>query len=332
MTLRFIARRALWTIPVLILIAVVTFVLMHLAPGGPWDKDPGKRNVDAITLKNLERLYGLDKPAWRQFTAYMIGDFDHEGEWKFGAIGGNLGPSYRQRGMTVQDILFKAPAGKPFTESRFGYSVRLGVLALFLAMIVGIPSGVIAALKQNTWIDYLVTLITNIGVSVPNFVMGIFLVILFAVQLKLVPVAPRTWTDPRVWVIPSFVLAFGTMAYTARLMRSSMLEVMRQDYVRTARAKGLSETRVVTIHMLKNALIPVVTILGPALAGLLVGSFVIESMFAFPGIGREFVQSISNRDYSMIMGTTLIYAVLIVAANLSVDVVYGLLDPRIKIK
>jgi oligopeptide transport system permease protein len=329
---RFIARRLLWTIPVMFVIALVTFVLMHIAPGGPWDRDPGRRQVDAVTLKNLSRIYGLDKPYWRQFTSYIFGDVDDKGKWVFGAIGGNLGPSYRQRGRTVQEILFTPPEGQPFWQSRFGYSIRLGLISLFVSVIVGIPAGIISALKQNTWIDYVTAVIANIGVSVPNFVIGIFLIVIFAVGLKLIPVIPRDWNQVRVWIVPAFVLAFGTMAFTARLTRSSMLEVMRQDYVRTARAKGLAERRVITVHMLKNALIPVVTILGPALAGLLVGSFIIETMFGFPGIGREFVQSISNRDYSMIMGTTLIYAVLIVLANLSVDIVYGFIDPRIRVE
>lgn len=329
---RFIARRLLWTIPVMLIISIVTFALMHVAPGGPWDRDPGRRQVDATTLKNLQRIYGLDKPYWRQFTSYIIGDVDSNGKWVFGAIGGNLGLSYRQRGRTVQDILFVAPEGKPFWESRFGYSIRLGLISLFVAIIIGIPAGILSALKQNTWIDYVTAIIANIGVSVPNFVIGIFLIVIFAVGLKLIPVIPMNWNEVGVWIVPAFVLAFSTMAFTARLTRSSMLEVMRQDYIRTARAKGLAERRVITIHMLKNALIPVVTILGPALAGLLVGSFIIETMFGFPGIGREFVQSISNRDYSMIMGTTLIYAVLIVLANLSVDIVYGFIDPRIRVQ
>lgn len=329
---RFIARRLLWTIPVMLIIAIVTFALMHVAPGGPWDRDPGRHQVDATTLKNLNRQFGLDKPYWRQFMAYIIGDVDSNGKWVFGAIGGNLGLSYRQRGRTVQDILFTAPEGKPFWESRFGYSIRLGLISLFVAIIIGIPAGILSALKQNTWIDYVTAIIANIGVSVPNFVIGIFLIVIFAVGLKLIPVIPRNWNEVGVWIVPAFVLAFGTMAFTARLTRSSMLEVMRQDYIRTARAKGLAERRVITIHMLKNALIPVVTILGPALAGLLVGSFIIETMFGFPGIGREFVQAISNRDYSMIMGTTLIYAVLIVLANLSVDIVYGFIDPRIRVQ
>lgn len=329
---RFIARRLLWTIPVMLVISIVTFALMHMAPGGPWDRDPSRRQVDATTQKALNRQYGLDKPYWRQFTSYIIGDVNSSGKWVFGAIGGNLGLSYRQRGRTVQEILFVAPEGEPFWQSRFGYSIRLGLISLFVSVLVGIPAGILSALKQNTWIDYVTAIIANIGVSVPNFVIGIFLIVIFAVGLKLIPVIPRDWNQVGVWIVPAFVLAFGTMAFTARLTRSSMLEVMRQDYIRTARAKGLAERRVITVHMLKNALIPVVTILGPALAGLLVGSFIIETMFGFPGIGREFVQAISNRDYSMIMGTTLIYAVLIVLANLSVDIVYGFIDPRIRVQ
>jgi len=329
---KFIVRRLLWMIPVLFTITLVTFLFMHAAPGGPWDRDPGRRQVVPATQEMLNRKYGLDKPIWRQYIAYIIGDFDADGKFVCGAVCGNLGPSYRQRGRTVQDILFSVPEGQPIWDSRMGYSARLGILSLTLAIIVGIPAGIISALRQNTWIDYLSAVIANIGVSVPNFVMGIFLIIIFAVMLHVVKVVPKSWSSPTVWIIPALVLGFGTMAFTARLTRSSMLEVMRQDYVRTARAKGLAERAVIMRHMLRNALIPVVTVLGPALAGLLVGSFIIETMFSFPGIGREFVQSITNRDYSMIMGTTLIYGVLIAVANLAVDISYGFLDPRIKVE
>jgi oligopeptide transport system permease protein len=312
-------------------ITVVTFLFMHAAPGGPWDRDPGRRQVDPSTQEMLNKKYGLDKPMWRQYVAYVIGDVNEEGTFVCGAICGNLGPSYRQRGRTVQDILFDPPEDQPFWKSRMGYSARLGILAMAFAVIVGIPAGIISALRQNTWIDYLSAVIANIGVSVPNFVMGIFLIIIFAVMLHLVKVVPKSWSSPSAWVIPALVLGFGTMAFTARLTRSSMLEVMRQDYIRTARAKGLAERVVILLHMLRNALIPVVTVLGPALAGLMVGSFIIETMFALPGIGREFVQSITNRDYSMIMGTTVIYGILIAMANLAVDITYGFLDPRIKV-
>jgi oligopeptide transport system permease protein len=330
--IRFIVRRLLWMIPVLFTVTLITFLLMHAAPGGPWDRDPGRRQIDAATQAMLDHQFGLDKPMWRQFVAYIFGDVDDEGKFACGAICGNLGPSYRQRGRTVQEILFGVPEGRKPWQSRFGYSVRLGLLSLLFAMVVGIPAGVMAALKQNTWVDYLSALMANVGVSIPSFVIGIYLIIIFGVQLHLVSVVPRSWTDPSVWIIPALVLGFGTMAFTARLTRSAMLEVMRQDYVRTARSKGLAERAVISGHMLKNAMIPVVTILGPALAGLVVGSFIIETMFSFPGIGREYVTAIGNRDYSMILGTTLVYAVLVALANLSVDLVYGFLDPRIRVE
>ncbi|MHB1295527.1 MAG: ABC transporter permease [Anaerolineae bacterium] len=329
--IRYIIRRLFWMIPVTLLIALVTFLLMHAAPGGPWDRDPSRRQVDARTQAVLNAQFGLDKPLWRQFSAYVIGDVDANGHWRFGAIGGNLGPSYRQRGRTVQDILFATPEGKSWRESRFGYSLRLAMVAFALSLLVGIPAGVVSALKHNTWVDYVSALIANVGVSVPNFVIGIFLIIILAVWLKLVPVVPRSWDSWGVWLAPALVMGFYSMAFTARLTRSSMLEVMGQDYVRTARAKGLSERRVTSQHMLRNAMIPVVTMLGPTLVSLITGSFVVETMFGFPGIGREYVTAISNRDYSMIMGTTLVYGVLVALANLSVDVLYGVLDPRIEV-
>ncbi len=204
-------------------------------------------------------------------------------------------------------------------------------MALSIAIVVGIPIGMMAALGQNTWRDYVGLFFATAGISVPSFVMGIFLIIIFGSWLHLISIVPRSWDSISVWILPALVLGFNTTAYTARLTRSSMLEVMRQDYIRTARAKGLAERVVIFIHMLKNALIPVVTILGPALAGLVTGSFIIETMFGFPGMGRAYVTAIGQRDYSMILGTTIIYAVLVAVANLSVDIVYVLIDPRIKL-
>ncbi len=326
----FIARRLLWMVPTLFFVALITFTLMHAAPGGPWDRDLDARQVDKRTQELLSKRFGLDKPLFfntqggnpldSQFFSYI-----------FGAIRGDLGPSYRQRGLDVQDILFKPAEGKPFWESKFGYSLRLGLLAVVMAALLGIPLGILAALNRNTIIDYFSLLISTLGVSVPNFVLAIFFIIIFASKLKLVKIVQQSWGSPGAWLIPGAILGFGTFALITRLMRSTLLEVMQQDYIRTARAKGLRERVVVLRHMLRNALIPVVTILGPALATLVVGSFIIETMFGFPGSGRAFVLSIQQRDYSMIMGTTLIYAVLIAFANLSVDLVYGFLDPRIKV-
>jgi oligopeptide transport system permease protein len=186
-------------------------------------------------------------------------------------------------------------------------------------------------LKRNTIWDYISLFISTIGISLPSFVLAIFFIIIFASRLKLVKIVQQNWSTPGAWLVPAAILGFGTFAYVTRLTRSSMLEVMQQDYIRTARAKGLNERVVIIRHMLRNALIPVVTILGPALAGLVTGSFIIEQMFSFPGMGREFVLSIQRRDYSMIMGTTLVYATLVAFANLSVDLVYGFIDPRIKL-
>lgn len=329
----YLIRRLFWLIPVLVTVSAVTFIIMHSAPGGPWDTDGERRQVDAATEKSLAAYYGLDKPMWRQFYAYIIGDTNSQsGEYVCGMVCGNLGPSYRQRGRTVQDILFSAPEGKTFWQSRFGYSVRLGGMALTMAIFIGIPLGIIAALKQNTLVDYTALFIATSGISVPSFVLAIFLIIIFASKLHWINILVDDWTQVKYWFMPMSVLGFGTMAFTARLTRSAMLEVLRQDYIRTARAKGLGERVVVLRHMLKNALIPVITILGPALAGLVTGSFIIETMFSFPGMGRAYVQAISQRDYSMIMGTTVIYALLVAVANLSVDVVYVFVDPRIRLE
>ncbi len=328
--LTYVVRRIFWLIPVLFFVALITFTLMHSAPGGPWDRDLEARQVDKRTQELLNTKFGLDKPLF--FNTKGGNPLDSQ---FFGYIGGvlrgDLGPSYRQRGQNVQDILFKAPEGKPFWYSKAGYSARLGLLAVLFAVVFGIPLGVIAALNRNTIIDYITLFISTIGISIPNFVLAIFLIILFASRLKMIKIVQQSWTNPTAWLIPAIILGFGTFAYIARLTRSTLLEVMQQDYIRTARAKGLSERVVIIRHMLRNALIPVVTILGPALAGLVTGSFIIEQMFSFPGMGRAFVTSIGQRDYSMIMGTVLIYAFLVAIANLSVDLVYGFLDPRIKV-
>jgi len=328
---RFVVRRLLWLIPVILVVSGITFILMHSAPGGPWDRDLSARQVDPNTQRLLNEYYGLDKPLWRQFVAYIIGDYNKDGSFKCGLVCGNLGPSYRQRGLTIQQILFMPPEGKNFFYSRFGYSIRLGVYAMLFAVILGVPAGIISALKQNTWADYISLFIVTIGISVPNFVIAIFLIIIFASWLHVVSIVPRSWDQVDVWILPAVILGFGTMARTARLTRASMLEVMRMDYVRTARAKGMAERLVIFRHMLKNSLIPVVTMLGPSLAALVTGSFIIETMFGFPGMGRAYVTAIGQRDYSMIMGTTLIYAVLVALANLSVDLTYVLLDPRIRL-
>lgn len=306
----YIIRRVLWLIPVLLVVSMITFGLMHIAPGGPWDRDPSNKPLPQRTIDRLNKQFHLDKPLHEQYIAYM-----------WGAVRGDLGPSYQRPSQNVTDLIL----------DRLPFSARLGLQALILALIVGVPFGVIAALRQNSWLDYLALFLTTVGSAVPSFVLGIYLIIFLAVGLGWFPVVAADWGDPRAWVLPTIALSVAPAALLARLTRSSVLEILRQDYVRTARAKGLREQVVVARHVLKNSLIPVWTVLGPITAGLVTGSFVIEQVFSVPGVGRFFVVAISNRDYSMIMGTTLFYALTVALANLIIDVTYGLFDPRIKV-
>ena len=323
--LAFVIRRLLWLIPVLLLLSFITFGLMHIAPGGPWDTDPSRKQLDPRTEAQLNRRYGLDKPQYfnangdptRPWT-YLDSQFFN---YIFKAVQGDLGASFRRRGQDVQDIIAR---GLPYTA-------RLGVLAFTWATLLGLALGVMAALNQNTYIDYISGFLATFLRSVPSFVLGIYLIIIFATWLKLVPVIQNDWGGITPYALPAIALGAPTMAFVMRLTRGSMLEVIRQDYIRTARAKGLSDRAVIMGHMLRNALIPVVTILGPALVGLVTGSFIIENLFAVPGIGRLFVEAIGQRDYPMIMGTTLFYAFLVALANLAVDITYAFIDPRIRL-
>lgn len=217
--LRYLIKRLLWMVPVILVVSSITFFLMHSAPGGPWDRDPNARQVDAITQARLNEYYGLDKPMWRQYMAYMIGDTDKEGKFVCGLICGNLGPSYRQRGRTVQDILFKPPTDKSFWYSRFGYSLRLALISLTMAIVIGVPVGIISALKRNSIVDYVSLFIVTLGISVPNFVIAIFLIIVFASWLHLVSIVPTSWDEFDVWILPAVVLGFNTLARTARMTR-----------------------------------------------------------------------------------------------------------------
>lgn len=339
-------RRLVYIFPTLFLVILVTFIIMHAAPGGPWDIDPTSRTSDPRVQERLNQAFGLDKPLFFNSVAaqkaldtnqgpvaVLQGFFDGQ-FWVFmgNLAQGKFGPSYRFRGRNVEDILFEAPPDSPIWQSRFFTTLALGFAATFVAILIGFPLGVIAALKQNTWWDTISLFFATIFFGVPNFVLGIFLIIIFGSWLGWIKIIEiNYWQSLTPWILPSFVLAVPTAAFLARLTRSSVLEVMRMDYVRTARAKGLSERVVVIKHILKNSLIPIVTFLGPALATLIVGSFIIETQFSITGIGRLFVESISRRDYSMILGLTLIYAVFIAVANLLVDVVYGFLDPRIRL-
>lgn len=302
----YIVRRVLWLIPVLLVVSAITFTLMHMAPGGPWARE---KRLPASAVAALNRAYNLDKPVWEQYGIYI---------WN--ASHGDLGPSMKYIGRNVTDILAQ---GFPITA-------HLGFMALGVALILGLPLGVAAAIRQNSMIDYASMFFAIIGVCTPSFILGILLMVLLASTLHVVPTAG--WATPQHWILPTLTLAAYPAAQIARYTRASMLEVIRQDYVRTARAKGLAEQVVITAHMIKNALIPVVTVLGPITAFLVTGSFIIEYLFAVPGIGRLYVQAIGQRDYSMIMGTTLVYALAVAVMNLIVDVLYVFIDPRIRLK
>ena len=300
----YIVRRVLWLIPVLWFVATITFFLMHQVPGGPFDRD---KQLPPQTLANLNRKYGLEKPGWQQYVLYLTN-----------ALHGDLGNSYSSSDHPVTDVIGQ---GMP-------PSALLGTLALLICVAAGLSLGVLAALNQNGPLDYVSVFLATLGASTPSFISGLLLIFLFSLYLHVLPVTG--WGDWQHVIMPVIALAFLPTAYVARITRASMLEVMRQDYVRTARAKGLRPRVVVLRHVVKNALIPVLTLLGPIAANLVTGSFVIEYLFSIPGIGRAFVQSVSARDYGLIMGVTLFYAFVIAMANLIVDLLYAVVDPRIR--
>jgi len=356
---RYIVRRLLWMVVVLLVVSAITFGLMHAVPGGPFDRE---KALPQQIIDNLNERYHLDEPLYMQYLRYLYDvliprfsmlekdpdggylqptpsladDFlirFHIGPVEFKWM--NFGPSYASRSRTVNDVF----------KDQLPVSFQLGTLALSFALLLGIPMGILAALKQNTILDYLGMSIAIFGVSVPVIVLGPIFVWIFGVALKWLP--PTGWGAQPPYVLglfpsnlgpeffkyalmPAIALGLGSSASFARLTRASLLQVIREDYIRTARAKGLVERLVITRHALKNALIPVVTILGPLFAALVTGTFVTEQVFGIPGMGKYFVTSISNRDYPVIMGTILLYAILLVIANVFVDLTYAYLDPRIR--
>jgi oligopeptide transport system permease protein len=330
---RYLIRRLLWIVPVLVAISLVTFVMMKVTPGGPFDTTSGGRELPREVVDVLERRYHLKEPNWKQYLIYMGAlptETNAQGRPVFkGVLQGDLGPSYQYRGRSVTEILFESGPGRPWWESRFGRSAELGLFAFLFGTVIGIPLGVLAALNHNRALDFVSLFSATVFVSTPSFVLAIFLMIIFGLGLHWLPIVAKSWHEPQAWLLPTFCLGVGLAALITRMTRATMLEVLRQDYVRTARAKGLHHRDINFRHALRNALIPVATILGPALAGLITGSFIIETMFSFPGMGRLFVQSIGQRDYSMIMGTTIFFSFLIALANLAVDIIYAWLDPRI---
>jgi len=295
----------MWLVLVLLIISFITFVLMKIVPGSPFDTS--EKPLPKEVILNLEKYYHLDDPFLVQYKTYI---------WN--VLHGDLGPSYLVRGRTVNDII----------KEHFPVSFQLGVLAFLIAIGIGIPLGTISALKQNTLTDYICMFFAISGVSIPHMTLGPLLIWIFALKWNILPVARwGTWQQA---ILPAFTLGIGSAAIIARLTRASMLETIREDYIRTARSKGVSEKNIVIHHVLKNSLIPIITILGPLFAGLITGTLVIEQIFAIPGLGRFFVQSVTDRNYPVIMGTVLLYAFILVIANLIVDIIYFWIDPRIK--
>ena len=296
-------KRVFMAIPVLLAVATMTFFLIKLAPGGPFDAE---KAVSPQVLKNLNAVYNLDASQWEQYTDYMTG-----------VVQGDFGPSFTYPGRSVTEMI---ASGLPIT-------FELAMYAILIALVIGVLSGVLAALKRNTMLDFIPMAIAMIGICVPTFLMGPLLVLIFGIQLELLPVAGwgQLAGDK---ILPSITLGFAYAAYIARLSRGGMLEVLNQDFIRTARAKGLTERMVVIKHAMQGGLIPVVSFLGPAIAGLLAGSFVVETIFQIPGLGRFYVEAALNRDYTMILGTTIFFSAMIVFFNLISDLASLWLNPR----
>ncbi len=307
---RFIIRRFLSLIPTLFLIIVFAFAIEHLAPGGPFATE---KKLPPEILANVMAKYHLDEPLPKQFLRYL-GDI----------LRGDLGPSFRYKDFTVNQLIAQA----------LPVSMLLGAIALSVAVFIGISCGVIAALKQNSMLDYATMSLAALGISIPLFVVGPVIKLALALQLKLLPTSG--WIDGRngliVLIMPVLTLSFHYFASIARLTRASVLEVLHADYIRTARAKGLKESTVVFRHVLKGALLPVISYLGPAFAGIICGTVIVETIFTIPGMGRFYIQAATNRDYTLIMGYVIVFSTILVIMNFVVDVIYGFLDPRISYK
>lgn len=304
MRLTYLLKRLAVMIPVFFFVVTLVFFMIRFAPGGPFSSE---KSVSPAILKNLEMKYHMDEPLPRQYLRYLKD-----------LLKGDLGPSFKHANRTVNEIIAEA----------LPVSVELGLLALMWALVIGITSGGLAALKPNSPYDYIPMTFSLLGICFPTFVVGPVLVLIFGVWLEWLPVAGwDTWADR---VLPSLTLGFAYAAYISRLTRGGLMEMRVQDFIRTARAKGLTETQILTQHALKGGLLPVISYLGPALAGIITGALVTETIFNIPGLGRFFIESAVNRDYTVVMGTALLYFSLIFVCNLLVDIVYAALDPRVK--
>jgi len=303
---KYIVKRVIMAVFTIWLVATITFFIMFLVPGGPF---LAEKSPSPATLEALNRKYGLDQPVIVQYKNYMLN-----------LLKGEFGESIKQRGRTVGGII----------STGFKVSARVGGIAILVSVLVGVPLGCIAALNRGKWLDSLINVIATFGIAVPSFILSTVLMMIFSVKLKLLPTyGLSSW---RHYIMPVMALSFYPTAYISRLMRTSMLDVLGQDYMRTAKAKGLSQFKMLFKHALRNAILPVVTYLGPLIAYTLTGSFVIEKIFTVPGLGNEFISSITGRDYTMIMGTTIFLASLVIIMNLLVDIAYKIIDPRIKLK
>jgi oligopeptide transport system permease protein len=304
--LRFVTSRLLQSLLALLIIVTATFFMLRFVPGGPFTAE---RAVPKEILRNLEAHYGLNHPLYQQYFDYLA-SLAH----------GNFGPSFKYSNRTVNEIL----------ADKLPVSLELGLWSLGVALLLGLSLGIIAALRHNTWIDYVASAFGTIGLSVPTFVIGPLCVLAFAIHLGWF--SASGWSLPADRVLPSLVLGFAYAAPISRLTRGGLLEVLHQDYIRTARAKGASEARVVFKHALRGGLLPVVAYLGPAIAGILTGSFVIETIFQIPGLGREFVTSAFNRDYTLVLGTVILYAALLMALNLLADIAQAWMNPKVRLE
>ena len=302
---KYILKRIATSIITLWAVITITFFMLRLLPGGPFT---GERNIPEAIMQNLEVKYGLDKPLFEQYGLYLKN-----------LLQGDLGESMKYAGKEVREII----------SYSFPSSAKLGVVVISIALIFGITLGIIAALKYNSWPDSLCMVLATLGVTIPSFVLATVLMYIFGVKYKLLPVTGLN--SPVSYILPALALGGYSIAFISRLTRSKLLETLNSDYIRTARAKGVSGFKVIVKHALRNTLIPIITYLGPLIAGILTGSFVVEKIFAIPGLGREFVNTISNRDYTVIMGVTVFYSSILIICNLLVDLLYGIIDPRIKL-
>jgi ABC-type dipeptide/oligopeptide/nickel transport system permease component len=336
--LNFVIQRLARILLILISVELLVFLLIHIVPGSPWDSPSNqlgnRRNVqnsfiDAGTMARLNKYYGLDLPLWRQFTRYFIGDKDSDGSFICGVVCGNLGPSVRQGGRNVQDILFQPPEGQGPWNSRVGYTLRLVSCAFAVVTLLGLPLGVASAFQARSWFDKTLSTILTTIASIPIFVLGLLSILIFASGLKWIKVIPD-WSQPRYWIIPTTLLVLIPLTSMVRLTRAAMLNAMSGDYIRTARAKGLTRAKTMWVHVLPNASITILTFLLPVFVELLAASFIIEAIFGFPGFGREYWDAIADLDYGRIMGITFLYACGIGFTNLILEIAYRSIDPRMR--